>query len=285
MKLPNFYDFEPLNSLKERMGLAREDLGALDVHVGASRLTAAELERLTSQDGLDISSDQLRILDDGTLAYKDSRVLLYIRDVSVMGKREWEPKYHVANCSVLRQMRERKRFNRYVVATKLDGVFNLNIIRGQISTPKIVPLSVCQCCLDFLSFDGFRLEWARDRRGRAVQAFKLDKFFKKYPKSLHHQTPKYTSDNAPLNNYVPGFSDISASIRQAQGYKCEKCGFDCTAKNYRRFLHTHHVDGDKSNNSRLNLKVLCLECHAKEHSHMSRLPELKEFLEIRRDAA
>ena len=85
MKLPNFYDFEPLNSLKERMGLAREDLGALDVHVGASRLTAAELERLTSQDGLDISSDQLRILDDGTLAYKDSRVLLYIRDVSVMG--------------------------------------------------------------------------------------------------------------------------------------------------------------------------------------------------------
>src|ERR1700730_18074384 len=147
MKLPDFYYFEPLNSLKERMGLAREDLGSLDVQVDAGRLTASELERLTSQDGLDISPDDLRILDDGTLAYKDSRVLLYIRDVSVMGDREPEPRYHLANCSTLRQMRERRRFNRYVVSTRLDGVFNLNIIKGQISTRRLVPLSVCQNCL------------------------------------------------------------------------------------------------------------------------------------------
>ena len=91
MKLPDFYHFEPLNSLKERMGLGRADLGTLEVHIEVGRLTAAELERLTSQDGLDISPDDLRILDDGTLAYKDSKVLLYIRDVSVMGDREPEP--------------------------------------------------------------------------------------------------------------------------------------------------------------------------------------------------
>ena len=169
MKLPDFYHFEPLNSLKERMGLPREALGTLEVHVDAGRLTATELERLTSQDGLDIGLDDLRILDDGTLAYKDSRVLLYIRDVSVMGEREPEPpRYHLANCSTLRQMRERRRFNRYVVSTRLDGVFNLNIIRGQTSTRRLVPLSVCQNCLDFLRFDGFRIERSRDRRIRAV---------------------------------------------------------------------------------------------------------------------
>jgi hypothetical protein len=50
-------------------------------------LTALELERLTSQDGLDISLDDLKVLEDGTLAYKDSRVLLYIRDVPIYGDR------------------------------------------------------------------------------------------------------------------------------------------------------------------------------------------------------
>ena len=123
MKLPNFYHFEPLNSLKERMGLSREALGTLDVHIDASRLTATELERLTSQDGLDIALEDLRILDDGTLAYKDSRVLLYIRDVNVMLNQVPQPRYHLANCSTLRQMRVKRRFkHRYVVSTRLDGV-------------------------------------------------------------------------------------------------------------------------------------------------------------------
>ena len=277
MKLPDFYYFEPLNSLKERMGLAREDLGSLDVQVDAGRLTASELERLTSQDGLDISPDDLRILDDGTLAYKDSRVLLYIRDVSVMGDREPEPRYHLANCSTLRQMRERRRFNRYVVSTRLDGVFNLNIIKGQISTRRLVPLSVCQNCLEFLNFDDFRIEWARERRLRAVRAFSLDGFFKQYPKSLHVEAPRHNSDNAPLNNYSADFSDISDRMKRAVRYKCEECGFDCSANGHKKYLHTHHLDGDKSNNSPLNLKVLCLDCHGKEHHHMRALPAFREF--------
>jgi hypothetical protein len=282
MKLPDFYSFGPLNSLKERMGLPREALGTLDVHIDAGRLTASELERLTSQDGLDIALDDLRVLDDGTLAYKDSRVLLYIRDVNVMGDREPEPRYHLANCSTLRQMRERKRFNRYVVSTRLDGVFNLNISRGQSSTRRLVPLSVCQNCLEFLNFDGFRIEWARDRRIRAVRGFSLDGFFSKYPKSLHHEEPRYNSDNAPLNNYTANFSDISDRMKAAARYRCEACDFDCSAKGLKKFLHTHHIDGDKSNNSPLNLKVLCLDCHAKEHHHMRALPDFREFQSIKR---
>jgi len=282
MKLPNFYHFEPLNSLKERMGLSREALGTLDVHIDASRLTATELERLTSQDGLDIALEDLRILDDGTLAYKDSRVLLYIRDVNVMLNQVPQPRYHLANCSTLRQMRVKGRFkHRYVVSTRLDGVFNLNIIRGQTSTRRLVPLSVCQNCLDLIRFDGFRIEWSRDRRIRVVRGFSLDGFFSKYPKSLHLEAPRYNSDNAPLNNYAADFSHISDRLRAAARYRCQACNFDCSARGLRRFLHTHHIDGDKSNNSPLNLKVLCLDCHAKEHHHMRTLPDFREFQAIK----
>jgi hypothetical protein len=65
MKLPNFYVFDPLNRLKEKMGIALETVGSLDVLIDAARLTAFELEKLASQDGLDISLDDLDVLSDG----------------------------------------------------------------------------------------------------------------------------------------------------------------------------------------------------------------------------
>jgi hypothetical protein len=282
MKLPNFYVFEPLNVLKEKMGLPRDAVGGIDVFVDPGRLTAVELERLTSQDGLDISLDDLKVLEDGTLAYKDSRVLLYIRDVPIFGDRESEPRYHLSNCSTLKEMRERKRFNsRYVVSTRTDGIFNLNMIKGANTATKLTRLAVCQNCLGFLSFNGFRMYWGRPQRTRAVRSFSLGEFFQQYPRSLHTQAPKYNSDNAPLNIYSPDFERVSKVVRAAAGYRCESCEVGLSLEAHKRFLHTHHIDGDKSNNDISNLKALCLVCHAKEHPGMKSLPEFKQFQQLR----
>jgi 5-methylcytosine-specific restriction endonuclease McrA len=261
--------------------LARDIFGTLNVKVDGARLTAAELERLTSQDGLEIALEDLRVLGDGTLAYKDTRVLLYIRDVTIMGETEPEPRYHLSNCSTLRKMREQKRFNRYVVSTRLDGIFNMNIIRGQQTNKRLVPLCVCQNCLGFLSFNSFRMDWGRPRRIRAVQAFSLDEFFRQYPKSLHTHKPKHDSDSAPLNTYRPDFSHVSRRVRAAVRFKCQECGFDCSAHSLQKYLHVHHLDGDKSNDAEENLRAICLECHAGEHPHMRRLPELRELRAIK----
>jgi hypothetical protein len=282
MKLPNFYMFEPLNVLKEKMGLGRDAVGNIDVLVDPGRLTAIELERLTSQDGLDISLDDLKVLEDGTLAYKDSRVLLYIRDVAVYGDREAEPRYHLSNCSTLKEMRERKRFSsRYVVSTRTDGQFNLNIIKGANTNTRLTRLSVCQNCLGFLSFNGFRMYWRRPQRVAAVRSFELDDFFRRFPKSLHTQTPKYNSGNAPLNTYGPDFKHVSGRAKAADHFKCGGCGVDLSSESHKRFLHTHHIDGDKSNNNTANLNVLCLVCHAEEHPHMKGLPEFHHFQRLR----
>lgn len=42
---------------------------------------------------------------------------------------------------------------------------------------------------------------------------------------------------------------------------CEKCG---KTDNQVR-IDTHHIDGNKSNNSHENIQVLCVNCHALEH--------------------
>lgn len=285
MKLTDFYLFDALNVLKARMGIPRDVYGNISVLIEPGRLTPNELERLLSPDGLDIESlDDLKVLDDGTLAYKDSRVLLYIRDITVYQDRPIEPRFHLVNCRTLQNMRARNRFERYVVATRLDGRFKINVINSGTTTTNIVNLSVCQNCLGFLAFDGFVMQSAQQVRLKIVRNFSIAKFFERFPQSLHTYRPTENSDTAPLNIYAVGQSNISIRARQAANWCCQECGIDLSDSKDRKFLHAHHRNGQKWDNSESNLKVVCLGCHSKEasHAHMKSLPTFQEFLAIKR---
>jgi hypothetical protein len=280
MKLPNFYEFEPLNSIKAMMGIPRNVYGTLRPLVTAPRLTELELRILASNNGLDISVDELVILPDGTLAYKNSRVILYIRDVNVYGNQQIQPRFHLSNCTTLQQMRQRKRFDRYVVSTRTDGCFNINIIDGNRTRMELYDLSVCQNCLNLLSFDGFMMRWSQQERIDFVKRFKIDRFFDKYPKSLHIQPPNYNSDNAPLNTYSEDFKTISQNVRNASGWYCQRCGVNLSAPTNRKWLHVHHINGLKHDNSSVNLEAICIGCHAEKpnHGHIKNNTDYKEFL-------
>lgn len=280
MKLPDFFEFQPLNSVKVKMGIPQNVYGSLIVSIDPSRLTRLELEKLTSQDGLDISLDELTTLPDGTLAYKDSRVILYIRDVTVMSNRENLPKFHLANCRTLRQMRENKRFERYVVKAEMSKNFNLNIIRDKNIQSQSCQLDVCQNCLDLLIFDGFRISWQQEKRNYAVKRFEIKHFFEKYPRSLHTIRPKNTNITAPLNIYTDNFKKISSDFRKEAGWICQCCKVDLSASSKRKWLHVHHKNGLKHDNDRNNLAVLCISCHAEQpfHGHIKNTPDYQEFI-------
>jgi len=285
MKLPDFKNSFGLNALKESMGIARDVYGTIRVTVDPSRLTELELERLTSPDGLEIAADEFRVLPDKTLAFKNSRVLLYIRDVTVMGGREVEPKFHLSGCRTLTEMKRKRRFDRYVVSTRVDGRFAMNLIDGARSRRELVALKVCQNCLELLSLDGFSIDgWKRSRRLEYVSAFQLEEFFRRFPRSLHVEVPTYNADDAPLNNYTPDFPEVSRRAKQAAGYRCQRptCGHDLSSPAFRKFLHVHHRNGQKSDNSLANLEVLCIRCHAEAegHGHMRSLPEYREFMSM-----
>lgn len=280
MKLPNFYEFDPLNSIKAKMGIPRDVYGELTVSIAASRLTELELEKLTSANGLDISADDLTILPDGTLAYKNSRVILYIRDVAVYSRQKIQPRFHLANCSTLQQMRERKRFDRYVVSTRTDGRFNINVIGSGVVKTELYNLSVCQNCLNLLGFDGFGMNWPKTKRINFVNLFKIDSFFDKYPRSLYSQTPTYNSDNAPLNIYSDDFKEISQKVKNDSGWHCQECGIDLSEPVNKKWLHVHHKNGLKYDNNRNNLEALCIGCHANKsnHGHIKSSSNYSEFV-------
>jgi hypothetical protein len=284
MKLPDFFKFESLNGLKARMGIPHDVYGSFSLEIDPGRLTPEELDRLTGE-GLDVYFNELTILPDGTLAYKDSRVLLYIRDVHIYGHQESEPRYHLFNCTTLLEMSQKKRFDRYVISTKINGIFKLNIIKkSKVKTSEDRRLSVCQNCLDGLGFKGFNLQRMNKKtRGKFVAEFVPDHFFEQYPRSLHVKKTKYDSETAPRNEYPSDFPKLSERLRRENGWQCQKCKQNLLPY-LRQYLHVHHINGDRSDNTPQNLKILCIACHAKEpnHSHMRNAPAYAEFIRLNR---
>jgi hypothetical protein len=284
VKLPDFLKSDLLNNLKSRMGIPRDKYGSLEVIITAARLTADELDRLWEGEGIEVGFDDVATLEDGTLVYKNARVLLYIRDIQPYLDKFELPKFHVARCQTLKSMNEIGRSHRYLISSRIDGVFRLNVINGLSVTTALKELNVCQNCLATLEFDGFTYNWNRQQRQKHVASFTPARFFEQYPRLLDH-TSNQGADVAPLNSYTHDFDNISREVRESAGWKCQaqSCRFDCSSQVLRHYLHVHHIDGNKANNSRSNFKVLCIECHAKQplHAHLKNTPQYKNFRRIR----
>jgi len=65
-----------------------------------------------------------------------------------------------------------------------------------------------------------------------------------------------------MKDYPANWKEISTRIKEASGWKCERCNHDDDAESG-HVLTTHHLDGDKSNCADWNLAALCQRCHLK----------------------
>jgi hypothetical protein len=288
MKLPNFYQSESLNELKLSMGIPRDVYGSFRVGIERSRLTEDVLDRLTereldvmsSGDGLDVHFDDLTILPDGTLVYKDSRVLLHIRDINVVAANHGMPKYHFSNCSALISMRASGKFDKYVISTTVDGVFSIRMIQNNIPHQKYEKLHVCKNCLNEFHLKGFDSQkMSPAEKTRFVAKFVPDDFFSLYPQSLFSQRPKYDYQNAPSNVYTADWDQISNRLRGEVGWRCQLCHYDLKQPDMRRYLQVHHKNGLRYDNDISNLIPLCVRCHAEQpnHNHMKHSPDYVFF--------
>jgi hypothetical protein len=122
------------------------------------------------------------------------------------------------------------------------------------------------------------------RRDEIYEGFKLDEYFSAYPKNLIAVLPAHTDDTAPINDYSIDFREISTRYRAENGWKCENegCRIDLSDPSYRKYLHTHHLNAQKHDDRRENLKALCIRCHAEEpmHEHLKYSTEYREFMKI-----
>ena len=283
MKLPDFIQDPLLNALRQAMGAP---LGVLQPARNRDTLTREEIDALTSK-GIDVELSAVQVLPDGTLAYKNSRVILYIRDIAYYREDEpiHLPRFHISDCKTLEDMRANNRFERYVVATREDGQFALNVIprNGSNGTVQSITerLSVCQNCLNRLRWDGFKLRMNKHTRLDSVDRFRIANFFAAYGKTLVTKSPQHDANSAPLNTYSTEFSALGDRIKAERGYRCCTCGINLA--DHRKYLHAHHKNALKNDSRPDNIAILCVACHAEQynHSHIKGTKDYLEFMQLR----
>jgi hypothetical protein len=277
VKLLNFLEDIRFNTLRGAMG-APLSTHKLEIKLPSptfiQRPPPAPIIPSLPTEGLDVEAREISSHNDATLIYKNKRVLIHIRD-SV----KHVPRFHIANCSTLLDMKSNGRFARYVASEREDGSFFVRMNGRELA---IMTLPVCQNCLERLSWKGFSKDAMTSRaKQEAVETFSIQEFFRKYPHSLHPVIPVQTVETAPVNEYPLNWDTISNSLREQLGYVCQSCNL-VVGETYKRYLHVHHINGVKKDCRQENLRCLCVSCHSMQplHENLKNSPDLIEFLKI-----
>jgi 5-methylcytosine-specific restriction endonuclease McrA len=78
--------------------------------------------------------------------------------------------------------------------------------------------------------------------------------------------------------YPDNWTELAATVKQAAGYRCNRCGLKCLPPHdsYRHLdlslrrklsAQVHHLDGNPAQNDKSNLVCLCSGCHLRMHRH------------------
>ena len=180
MKLLDFKEFEAFNDLRDAMGAV--ELGYFELFDPAKHLTGQERSELQLSGWLR-PLELIRVLPDGTLAIKNSRVIAYVPDENYFRDRREYPVYHVAFCTRLEEMKKTSQPPDLLVTTRIAEDYSLLKLRsgGEFSVQS-QGFVVCEQCLHKLRYRDFDL-YRNRRRGysqKVLKEFSLDAFFRLY---------------------------------------------------------------------------------------------------------
>lgn len=237
------YDFQNLKEFLTRKGFVVGSREPYEV-VKPVEVTPEELRR----GNIRFDANGIFVIDGKG---NERQVFLYKRDyhISWYGK----PKYHICKCQVINDFINSGGFNDHYMRTNSEPVSVIDLDDKR--TIKMVDgLPLCGFC-----------------RGIIGQYGNIDSTeFSRILKEAYGESEMEVE--VDLFGYTRDWDDISRRYKESKDYTCENCGLRIDDEYYRQYIHCHHIDGNKENNSDNNLKCLCLYCHAHvDDHHMKRL--------------
>lgn len=230
--------FPDLEELREKMNARSEpDIGILMGSIGVP-----------------VTEDNFEI-DDGIPIVQNRKTVLYIREPTDFNRYRTLPKYHIFDCSKVKEMREKGQYHRYKAADRTDGKFHLELPAG--NEPSLRELVLCRYCLNELRS---RFGWNifPNEPEDFPLADWLEPFF------------NYSSDE---------WKERSQACREKANWTCQECNINLESDHY--LLHAHHKWGTKYDDPE-DLVALCIGCHALQdeggHRMLKYYPDYEEFM-------
>ena len=172
------------------------------------------------------------------------QVFMYKRDYHL--DRFGKPRFHICKCQVIQGFINSGGFRehyRYANTQKVD-VLNMD---NNNSKEVVDDLPLCSFCAEIMK--------------RQFQSDMTSDDFVEVLKAAGEATEE-ESKEVDIFGYVKEWPKISEAKRELENYTCEQCGYQANNAFDRRFIQVHHIDGNKLNNKKENLKCLCIRCHA-----------------------
>lgn len=233
---------------------------------------------LLSQKGLDTDLSDVLVSDNNELLNiskngEVQRCIAYISErPSYYDERGWAyPKYHIYNCQTMVDMRKNNRAHRYKKTIRSDGQFYMILSKKNGSEEFYKELQLCKNCFQ---------EYIKNYNDISNESnFNIKQYFEKSISNSNFFVDIAEDFTTVPKYYAQNWKNISAQAKKLKNYTCEQCGVRLTGS-FQKYLHTHHVNGNKHVNILSNLKVLCIECHAKEykHSHLKNSSDYKDYM-------
>lgn len=262
MKLPNFRNDNGLNYLRSQIWA---DLNHDFNPYSSWDPLAVKLINEGELDWLKLSD--VKVANDGTLEYAWIKIVVYIRDQHSKGfnfdNETSNYKFHFYNCGTISWYRKDWKFDWKYVANRSKR-FHVNLIDYWeiIRTNLELDLNVCKQCLQC-----FHYKWYVKHSGleekNIYNNFTRKEYFESFKSKV--SIPKHNHISKPLDIYPENWKQISLQARKRTLYKCEDCWLDVLET--KKWLHVHHLDHNKWNNSPSNHRVVCIACHNNYHNH------------------
>ncbi len=215
--------------------------------------------------------------NEGNIKWRDDGVYLKIKDNFQRGfmyikrpdiQKYGLPRFHLLECKTILYQRQNGRFLNHYLWSNSPTVTLLD--RATKEEVKDSLLSLCNNCKTILS----------KRTGESISD--TEQFHDLL--DLNHDEIR-DEIKTDINGYHFTWRGSSRKYRLKQNYTCEECNFggDDLVNNFdKKYIHTHHIDGNKVDDSTKNLKALCVLCHSKQdEQHKLNFEKRKTKMELR----
>lgn len=222
------------------------------------------------------------------LQYEGKAVVAYLRHKKIEENGRFAlPAIHLTCCSKIQE-----RPNKYY-CTNIDksniGEFWVDAIDSKRDVIKELSgkkkLKACQFCLSELYSipftDELYLDSDQTNKGK-LKTLAVDFDFNEFLNSDYLLNPRIWHSTEDSNISSGEWKSLSEEIRSKANWICDSCKISFEHEQLRPFLHTHHINLNSTFNHEVNLRPLCIECHAEQpnHGHMKENNEqYKAFME------